>query len=121
MTGNIKRRAVRLETDGQLTDRQFFDAHPDKDTRRRPIVPGELPRALAGRNICEVEVRNVSPDILLRRFIDAGGGFPVMLPIFASDLFLTAEGRRQIVSCLNMMNGFSSFIANCARDELEAE
>jgi hypothetical protein len=102
---------------GQLTDREFFDAHPDQDTRRRPVVSDEVPRSLAGRDIREVEVRNVSPDILLRRFIDAHGGLPVMLPIFDTDLFLTAEGRQQVVSCLKMMDGFASFVASCARDE----
>jgi hypothetical protein len=36
---------------GQLTDRDFFDAHLDQNTRRRPIIPGEVQRSLAGRDM----------------------------------------------------------------------
>jgi hypothetical protein len=110
-----------LSTEAQLTDRKFFDAHPDKETRRRPIIPAELPRSLAGRNIREVEVRNAGPDMLLMRFVDAEAAWPVLLPLFDSDLFLTPEGRQKIVSCLTMMNGFAEFMAGCARFETEDE
>jgi hypothetical protein len=110
-----------LAVDTQLTDREFFDAHPNQDIRRRALFPGELPRSLAGRNIREVEVRNVSPHIFLLRFIDTDGGMPAVLPIFDNDLFLTAEGRQQIVSCLRMMDCIFSFLASTARYEPEAE
>jgi hypothetical protein len=109
------------DNDSVLTDREFFNAYPDQDIRRRPIVPGELPRSMVGRKIREVEVRNVCPDIHLLRFIDAAGGRPLMLPVFETDLFLTSDGRQKIVACLNMMDGFSSFILSCARYETEDE
>jgi hypothetical protein len=105
-----------------LGDREFFNEHPDHDIRRRPVVPGEVPRSLADRDIREVEARKVSSDILLLRFIDVDGGWTPMLPVFEPDTFLTPEGRREIVSCLNMMDSFSSFAASrCARYESEAE
>jgi hypothetical protein len=45
-----------------------------------------------------------------------------MLPVFEPDTFLTPEGRREILSCLNMMDSFSSFVASCcARHKSEAE
>jgi hypothetical protein len=43
MSDNTKR--------AELADREFFDAHPDRNVRRRPIVVREVPRSLAGRNI----------------------------------------------------------------------
>jgi hypothetical protein len=102
-----------------LGDRQFFDAHPDQAVRRRRVVSSEVPRSLVGRDIREVEVRNIAPDILLLRFIDADASWPGMLPLFDSDLFLTPAGRQKIVACLNVMDGVSSFIASCARYDSE--
>jgi hypothetical protein len=104
--------------DSALTDGEFFEAHPEQSIRLRPIAQAELPRSLVGRNIRQVEIRNVSPDTLLLRFIDADAAWPAMLPVFDNDLFLTPEGRQKIVSYLNMMNGFSAFMASCARTEL---
>jgi hypothetical protein len=104
-----------------LSDREFFDAHPDKDIRRRPVIPDELPGSLAGCNIREVEVRNVEPGVLLQRFIDTDGGWTPMLPIFDAELSSTAEGRKTIASWQTVMDAFSSFVASRARPETEDE
>jgi hypothetical protein len=86
-----------------LGDREFFDAHPHKDIRRRPVIPGELPRSLADSNIHEVEVRRVEPGILLLGFIDTDGGWSAMLPVFDGDLFLTSQGRQKIAEWLSVI------------------
>jgi hypothetical protein len=120
-----------LAADAQLSDREFFDAHPDQDIRRRLVVPGEVPRSLADHSIREVEVRNVEPGIVLRIFVDADGGpmrlnfdsadagLPAILPTVDPDLFLTVQGRKQIVSCLKTLEAVSEFFVSCARFEHE--
>jgi hypothetical protein len=124
MSDNASRRSVGMATRTpipQLTDREFFDAHPDQDIRRRPIVPGELPKSLASRNIREVEVRRVEPGVRLLWFIDADGGCTPLLPVFDPNVSSTAKGRQKIASWQRVMDAFSSFIANCAQSELDAE
>jgi hypothetical protein len=94
-----------------LSDREFFDAHPDKDIRRRAVIPDELPGSLAGCNIREVEVRDVEPGVLLLRFINTRGGWTPVLPIFDRELSSTADGRQKIGSWQTVMAAFSSFVA----------
>jgi hypothetical protein len=103
----------------QLSDREFFNAHPDQDIRRRLVVPSELPRSLVGRRVREVEVRNVEPGVLLRRFIDNDGAWIPLFPIFDPELSSTPEGRQKIASWQTVLDAFSSFITSCARPEPE--
>ncbi len=81
-------------------DGDFYKANPGKSEYRRKVFSAELPRALRGLRIRDVQVVQLAEGIFLRGLLNEHGRVVAQSVYFDYRLFSSAEGKRQVKSVL---------------------